>query len=124
METLSELIPRYFRLKTEMDSYKKQVDEDNKAIKLIMSTDGLSEETCDGLVAKYTIIDKSYFDEEKLLSKIKDLGLTECVKTKEYVDMNSLENLLYSGELKAEDIKDCKVEKHEERLIVKKAKEA
>ena len=117
---LAELISRYYEMKSEMDSYKSQVDSDNKAIKEIMSKEHLSKHTYCEYTANYKIIDKSYFDEPKLLERLKALGRTDAIKTKEYVDMACVENMLYNGELRPEDIKDCKVEKYEERLTVKK----
>ena len=117
---LAELISRYYEMKSEMDSYKSQVDSDNKAIKEIMGKEKLSKHTYGEYTANYKVIDKSYFDEPKLLERLKALGRTDAIKTKEYVDMACVENMLYNGELSPEDIKDCKVTKYEERLTVKK----
>lgn len=121
-ETLSQIIPRYYEMKKEMDSYKSQVDADNKAIKELMRGGNTNEEICGEYTAKFSVIDKSYFDEAKLIAKLKLLGNTESIKTREYVDMEVIENQIYNNELKAEDIKDCKIEKFEERLTVKKTK--
>ena len=119
--SLEELVPRYYEMKKEMESYKPQVDADNKAIKSIMRDSKISKfETLGEYTASFNVIDKSYFDETKLLVKLKSLGRTTAIKTKEYVDMDVVENMLYNGELTPEDIKDCKVEKYEERLTVKK----
>lgn len=120
MSKLSELIPRYYEMKKEMDSYKAQVDADNKEIKEIMKRENLEKENCGEYTAKYTVIDKSYFNEEKLIAKLKLMGNTEAIKTKEYVDMDILEKQMYNGEVNALEIASCKVPKTEERLIVKK----
>ena len=120
MSELQEIIPRYYEMKSEMESYKKQVDEDNLKIKALMSEEGLSDETCGEYTAHYRVIVTENFDEGKLINRLKLLGKTKSIKMKEYVDMDILEDAIYNGEINASDLKDCKITKTQERLVVKK----
>lgn len=124
IKDLGELVERYYNLKSEMDSYKKQVDTDNLEIKKIMSSANLNDFGVNDLVAHYKVITTENFDEVKLLKLLKQLGITRCIKTKEYVDMDVLEDCIYNGELDAVELQDCKIVKTQERLIVSKKKEA
>lgn len=120
MTKLEELIKRYYNLKTEMDSYKKQVDADNKEIKKLMGDSNMAIFDVGDITAVCQEIVSESFDEDKLLSCIKELGLNSCIKTKEYVDMAELENLIYSGEIDPKQLSDCKITKTQTRLTVKK----
>lgn len=126
---LEELVERYGNLKGEMDSYKKQVDSDNKEIKSIMSTTGVNEISAGGYVAKYSVAISESFDEEKLIKGLTsklydgksayDLGI---IKHKEYVDMTALEDAIYNGKINAAELADCKVRKETPRLTITKEK--
>lgn len=129
MEELKILVERYGNLKSEMDSYKKQVDEDNKAIKQIMSETGVTEFSAGGFTAKYSVSKSESFDEDKLISKIRELnpvkdgkyademGLIEYVPR---VNMEVLENLIYNGNINAAELANCKVTKETPKLTIKK----
>lgn len=138
MSKLDELISRYGNLKSEMDSYKKQIDSDNKSIKDIMSTEGITEHTAGGYTAKYTIAVQESFDDNKLVEKLKDIwfkkhsyqpdisGLdNSCpwIKTVIIPNMEAIENSIYSGELNASELANCKVVKNIPKLTIKKVKE-
>lgn len=130
---LEELISRYGRLKSEMDSYKKQVDADNKNIKSIMSGMGINEYTADGYTAKYTVAISESFDDDKLVEKLLSLWdeahpdefRDSCpwVKRKYVPDMEEIENSLFNNELNGADLADCKVIKRTPKLTISKAKE-
>lgn len=124
---LDELVTRYANLKSEMDSYKKQVDEDNKSIKELMSSNNLKEHTAGGYTAKYSVIVSESFDEDKLLNKLvqnlSEENYKKVVKTKEYVDMDALENAIYNGKINPVDLADCRIKKETTRLTISKVKE-
>lgn len=122
MTKLGELIERYYNLKTEMESYKKQVDADNKEIKRIMNDSNMAICESGDLTATCQEIVSESFDEDKLLSCIKGLGLNSCIKTKEYVDMDILESLIYNGEIDPKQLSDCKITKTQTRLTVRRKK--
>lgn len=130
---LEELISRYGRLKSEMDSYKKQVDADNKNIKSIMSGMGINEYTADDYTAKYTVAISESFDDDKLVETLFNLWdeahpyeLREScpwVKVKYVPDMEEIENALFDGELNGADLADCKIVKKIPKLTISKTKE-
>lgn len=132
--TLNDLIPRYYLNKSELDSYKKLVDADNTAIKEILlknlaKGETSVSETVDDLVATIKVIDKTDFDYNKLLQKLKSdwfeqHGSMTCpyVKTIETVNMEAVEDALYNGQLDAKALEGCKVPKVENRLTVKRSK--
>lgn len=122
MSNLGEIIERYGTNKAELDKIKKVVDADNTEIKLLMNKDGLSEFSSDNFTAKCSVITSQDFDEGLLLAKIKELGLSNCIATREYVDMEVLENLIYNGSVNAAELASCKVTKSQTRLTIKKNK--
>ena len=135
MEELKTLVERYGNLKKEMDSYKKQVDSDNKAIKEVMSETGITEFTAGGLVARYSVAVSESFDEDKLLAKIEKMTFTSAngseiavgsglgvIKMRPTIDMEALENAIYNGYVNAADLADCKVVKETPKLTIKEAK--
>lgn len=101
--TLQELIPAYAENKAELDSYKKICDKENAEIKEIMLAEDLSEEIVDNYVAKITKSNRESFNEEKLLEIAHNEGISEIVKTKEYIDYDILEDAIYNGKI-SEDI--------------------
>ena len=119
---LDTLVERYGNLKGEMDSYKKQVDADNKDIKSLMSALGLKEFTSDNYTAKYTVAVSENFDEDKLVAKLQNLGIEGLVVMKPTVDMTALENAIYNGKVDAADLADCKIRKETPKLNIYKNK--
>ena len=135
MENLTQLIERYGTLKGEMDSYKKQVDADNKAIKEIMAENNLTEASGGGYIAKYSETVSNNFDEAKLLEKLENMTYKDAncscpvsvksigvIKMKPYVDMEALENAIYNGQISAVDLADCRIVVKTPRLTIKKEK--
>lgn len=122
MESLQALVKRYGTFKEEADKFKKQIDADNKEIKNIMSAKGL--ETCEagGYEATYKVIVSEDFDETKLIKRLENYNVEGLIKMKPYVDMQILENAIYSGEIKPTDLADCKTREETPRLTIKKAK--
>lgn len=122
MSNLEELVTRYGNLKAEADSYKKQIDADNAEIKSLMSASGLSEFRAGGFIAKFSTIVSEDFDPDMLLAKIKELGLTDLIATREYVDIQLLENAIYTGKINASELAHCKTRKETSRLTIKRDK--
>lgn len=130
MSNLNELVARYGKTNTEMKLLKKSADEDNKEIKNIMSSTGLSEYEAGGYKAKYSVTKSENFDEEKLVKKLKDYnfggksaheaGLIDYVPV---VNMEKLEDFIYDGKINAAQLADCKVVKETPRLTIVKIKE-
>lgn len=107
--TLDELIPAYAQNKQEMEDYKKICDEQNKAIKECMNEQELSEATVGNWTAKITVQHREKMNEDTLLavldtSVVKDENGynvnprdLDIIKSKEYVDMDTLESAIYKG---------------------------
>lgn len=128
MANLTEVINRYGDNKTEMDRYKKLCDADNSLIKTEMIGDKMDSIDTDKYIAKITTVDKSFMDEPKLLNVIHSFNIPNSlgiIKTKKYIDEDALESAIYNGEISQEvmdKIAECKVEKTEYRLTVRKKK--
>lgn len=138
---LEDLIERYGKNKAVVDSYKKDIDEDNKEIKRLIVDQGVPVEGKDGsfkaysenYTATYSVSKTEDFDENKLILKLKDLinkadieslpAIKKCIVYKPTVDMEALENAIYLGTISASELSDCRVSKETARLVVKKNKE-
>ena len=129
MPSLKELVKSYGEMKQIVDGYKKPIEEANKEIKSIMSSNNLSEFESGGFKAKYSVSISEGFDESKLIKVIKDTlapedpKLKEIIKTKEYVDMEILEDAIYNGIIPASKLQSCKTRKETPRLTITKIKE-
>ena len=109
--TLDELIPMYALNKSELDSYKKICDEENAQIKKQMLDLGTDEYTAGGYTAKRTVSTRESINEDKLMMVLLKHGIKGVIKTKDYVDMDALENYLYNNEMTsslAADLESCK----------------
>lgn len=116
---LDGLIEVFYNHKKELDKYKKTTDEYNKQIKSELNKLRATEfETESGLVAKLSIQNRESFNEDLLISKLKELKVNEVIKTKEYVDMDALEDAIYNGKLNASELSNCKIIKTVETLKV------
>jgi hypothetical protein len=96
--TLDELIPTYAENKAMFDDYKKICDEENKQIKELME-EGTYE--AGGYKATKSVSTRDDIKEDKILAKLsKDMREyfeeNSIIRTKEYIDMDNLESLLYS----------------------------
>lgn len=127
---LGTLIKKYYQNKRELDGYKKICEEDKNAIKNVMLSDNLETFKSGDLVASCKTITSESFDDDKLITKLKTVwkeqsGSKKCpwVKTIEMPDMEAIENAIYDGLIKPDDLKSCKVKKQQVRLTVSKVKE-
>ena len=121
-EKLSQLLPVYEANKSEMDSYKKLVDKDNKEIKSIMLGAELREFVVDDIKATCSVSERQDFIEEALIEKLKDMKVSGIIKKKEYVDMDALENAIYNGKVDAAALASCQTTKEVVTLRVSKVK--
>ena len=114
--SLDELIPTYAENKAMLDDYKKICDSENKQIKELME-EGTYE--AGGYKATKSVSTRDDIKEDKILAKLSD-DMRECfkvnniIKTKEYIDMDNLESLLYSlnnkRDIESKKIKDELIE--------------
>lgn len=91
------------------DSKKKAI---NAIIKQVMDDFGLTKyESSDGISISISKKPNISFDEAKLLAICKGLNIDGLVKTKEYVDMDVLEGLLYNRKINQDVLNPAKVVK-------------
>ena len=120
VDELDGLINSYKQNKDSLDSYKELTDEQNSRIKEIMQSNNINEYcTLRGLKAKITVQKRESFIEGKLISKLKELGVTSPIKLVEQVDMDELENVIYNNQLDAKELNSCKQVKEVVTLKVK-----
>lgn len=120
---LEEQIQNFYADKQQLDYYKKVTDDRNKSIKNMMQELEKSEfVTSDGIVAKMNVQKRESFIDDKLILKLKELGVTTPIKTIEVVDMDELENVIYNGNLDASELTGCKQIKEVVVLKVSKKK--
>ena len=96
---LDELIPQYAQNKAEMDSYKKICDSENAQIKALMAELDDPVYEAGGYKATYSIQERESMNEDILLDIAHHFGLSEIVKTKEYIDFDALEKAIYDGKI-------------------------
>lgn len=99
LESLERLIPQYAANKSELDGYKALCDEENKAIKDVMGSYALQHYTAGGYKAVRTVQKRESMNEELLLEIAHKHGLTDIIKTREYIDYDALENALYNDRI-------------------------
>ena len=104
-ESLEDMIKIYVGKKEELDPLKKQVDDYNKRIKTEMKNRDLSEFIVDDVKVSISVTQKSDFNElqaiEILRKNLTPKQFAACVKTKEYIDEDAFEGLVYNHEVDA-----------------------
>jgi hypothetical protein len=124
MSELGEVIARYGRMKDEDKLLSAQIKKDNDEIKEYLKRVGKTSESAGGYTVNLSTSVSEDFDNEKLIDRLKSLKTkTKLIKNVPTVDMEALENAIYNGEIKAEDLADCKVSKTTYKLTYSKTKE-
>lgn len=122
-EELEKIIILYHRDKEKQALVKKSVDDYSAEIKKLMNELNITEfTTTDGLTAKITNKIKDSFNEDLLVTKLKELNLQEAIDTVEVPNMDKIEDLIYNGKLNASAIAECKTSKQIPTLTVKEVK--
>lgn len=122
---LEELIPRYALNKSELDSYTKICKEENEQIKAALVELGENEYSAGGYTAKRVVVTKESMNEARLLEVLRQNGITDVIKTREYVDMDALEAYLYNympSEDLARQLESCRTTTETVQLRLSKAK--
>ena len=114
---LDTLIPQYVTNKTELDGYKKICDRENAQIKKLMLTDNLSTYNVGQYKASCIVSTRESFNEEKLLEIAHHHGISEIVKTKEYIDYDALEDAIYKGRISSEIILEMDTAKEVKEVV-------
>jgi len=131
---LQDLIPQYGEHKTSLDDMDKVCKKENTRIKELMKFYQKDSMESEGWKVSYSVSERTSMNEDKLLEILKEdwisrNGSIECpyIKTKEYVDMDLLEDALYKDEVPKDVIlkmKTCEESKQVETLRISKMKEA
>lgn len=126
MNELEALVSTYGIEKGEYDKLKKSVDGLNTRIKELLKEIGEDTFSAGGYTVTRGVQHRESLDEEKLIKKLKKFAPdTECIKTKEYIDMDVLENEIYHGLLSDDamlSMDECRNVKEVVTLTIKKDK--
>lgn len=130
-EQLDTILGDYIWHKEDFDSLKKLCDKENGQIKDLMKKLNLTETRAGEWIAKRVVQTKESLNEERLLQLVKNSALPEelkkrLIKTREYVDMDSLEDVIYTGGVSANfllELDTCRETKEVVTLRLSKAKE-
>lgn len=123
--SLDELVPQYAFNKRELDSYTKICKEENEQIKAQLVELGENEYSAGGYTVKRIVATKETMNEAKLLEVLRQNGITDAIKTKEYVDMDALEAYLYNNAPSADlarQLEGCRTTTETVQLRLSKAK--
>lgn len=104
---LKELVTRYLENKTELDRIKKITDSLNANIKSEMLENNIDKFEEDNVIANLNKQERVTVNQDKLLQKLKDLGITKPVKLVETLDEGVLQDMIYNGELDANIVAEC-----------------
>lgn len=119
---LENLIEKFGAIKKELKTLKKESDDLTKNIKDIMIAENLtSVDTANYKAILQTRVSES-LDEDKVIEILKENKIKGIIKTKQYIDEDTLEEAIYKGKLSADIIKQintAKVVTETKALIIK-----
>ena len=127
MSKLNVLLAKAVAAKETLKQAKEEEKNVTEELKLILDQEGISKDTIDGIKVNYTTCTKSSINEDKLLAIVKQLAqeqpeLLSCIETKEVINENTLEELMYQGFITPGDIQAAYEEKQYKTLKLKKVK--
>lgn len=121
-QSLKSDISTYYEVNNQVKSLKKSMDVLNKNIKEQLMQENLDHVEVGGYSAKITTVSSVSFDPDILLALVKEIGREDLIKTREYVDVDDIERLVYTGKLNAKDVAPAQILKEQVRLNVGKVK--
>ena len=125
MSKLNVLLAKAVAAKEALKQAKDEEKNVTEELKLILDQEGITKDTIDGIKVNYTTCTKSSINEDKLLAIVKQLAqeqpeLLSCIETKEVINENTLEELMYQGFITPGDIQAAYEEKQYKTLKLKK----
>jgi len=106
------LVADYGQIDEKAKELKKIQDSEKEEIKKRMSEQNISSHTAGGYTVTKVVSNREKLNEDKALVILKQdwvskYGSMECpyIKTREYIDMDALEAVLYAGEIDKETLK-------------------
>lgn len=127
MKRIDDVAREYILLKDEESSLKSKLSPVASALKssmekLFRDTKEDSVETDLGVIKLTYRKNKAKYDEDGLINYFKEKGVKDVVKTKEYIDFDVLESLLYNEKVDAKDIAKFKKQTTTAVLNIKRKK--
>lgn len=110
---LKDLIPLYGEHDTQFKELKKICDVEKEEIKNQMKELDSDAESYGGFKVTRSVSKRESFNEEKALNILKNHGLLNAIKTREYIDMDALENEIYQGSISNDvllELDECRSE--------------
>ena len=112
---LAKKINEYKQFKDEESNLKKAISPIGSEIKEIMQKRGLTSFSSENWTAKITVKENKDFNElaaiEILRSELSEEDFKKAVKTKEYIDDDALESIIYNGNFEADRLSSCFTDK-------------
>lgn len=122
-ERLNNAVNTYFEKNLEYKSAEDTRNIYNNNLKTLLTEYGLTKYVSDtGIKASLTTSNKPSFNEEELIPFLKGLGVEGLIKTKEYVDMEALENAIYHSQIDPAALTPFKEDHFTSTLRVTKSK--
>ncbi len=133
-EKLDNLVSHYGEIDSQIKTLSKELDSDKVTIKNIMEEQHYDDYTAGGYKVVRQVSYRTKYNEDKMLDILKRdwterYGSMECpyIKTKEFVDMDALEAVIYANELPNEvmtKLSDCQEKTEVVALKCSKVKES
>lgn len=122
-QQLDEVCSQYYEYSQEYKSAETNKKLYNDMIKQLLTDNGITKYTSsDGIKVSMTTTNKPSFCEEQLIPYLKSLNLDGLVKTREYVDMEALEDAIYHEQINAKELAPFKEDHFVTRLNCTKPK--
>lgn len=124
---LSKVIDEYKESKDKENALKKVNNELNENIKSYMYEHGMNSADSEKYTATLTKTDKEFLNEDLAIELIKEnlegALLNTVIKTKEYIDEDALEKLVFNGQFDISKLQKAKITKTSYTLRVTRRKE-
>lgn len=122
-DRLNRAVNTYFEKNQEYQSASDTRKIYNDNVKALLEECHLNKYVTDtGIKASLSVSNKPSFNEEEMIPFLKQFGIEGLIKTREYVDMNVLENAIYHNQIDASQLAPFKEDHFTSRLTVTKPK--
>lgn len=103
IKELEKITKEFYEHDSKIKALNKVANPLKEHIKSLMNSIGKEKYSFNGYKVSCSNVIKASFDSDILLKIAKSLGLNNLIKTKEYVDEEELERMIYKGEINAEE---------------------
>lgn len=118
-KTLRQLVEEFYTEKRIADIHGKKADNLKDEIKSIMAEQEIELFEADGFTAKRAVQERVTVIPERLLRKLHEMGLEDCIEMKEVPNEELIEDKIYTGDLDAQVLTGCTETKEIVVLTVK-----